>query len=185
MKKLSKAAVPSSELSKPDDDVVTSADIQLMKDHPAIVEEMPGFREFLHGYIKRVMKSGQKLYNPLSDDDADVEPDADEEPTSSAPAVPSSKPALGPPAAEPMRAGKATYKIYPGGKKWGGAPAVARVKNKPYVAGPDTKFKPGEQGEASIEGDKLRVKKVGSDHVQTWEPFDEAKRPVLYLRKRA
>jgi hypothetical protein len=35
---------------------LTSADVQLMKDHPDIVSELDGFREFLDKYIKREMK---------------------------------------------------------------------------------------------------------------------------------
>ena len=177
IKKLSKAAVPSDKLSDPDndDEPLTSADIQLMKDHPDIVEDMPGFREFLHTQIKKAMRPGQKLYNPLSDDNSDVEPETTPESGEEAPA------AAAPPPAAP-KAGKSSYKIYPGGKKYGGAPAVTRVKGKVYAAGTDTKFKPGEQGEASLDGDKLKVKKPGSDHTQTWEPVEESRRPVLYLR---
>jgi len=36
---------------------LTPADVQLMKDHPGIVSELDGFREFLDKYIKREMKS--------------------------------------------------------------------------------------------------------------------------------
>lgn len=35
---------------------LTPADVQLMKDHPNIVSELDGFREFLDKYIKREMK---------------------------------------------------------------------------------------------------------------------------------
>lgn len=35
---------------------LTSADVQLMKDHPNIVGELDGFREFLDKYIKKSMK---------------------------------------------------------------------------------------------------------------------------------
>jgi len=35
---------------------LTSADVQLMKDHPNIVSELDGFREFLDKYMKRQMK---------------------------------------------------------------------------------------------------------------------------------
>jgi len=35
---------------------LTSADVQLMKDHPNIVSELDGFREFLDKYIKREMR---------------------------------------------------------------------------------------------------------------------------------
>lgn len=199
IKKLSKVATPSDKLSEPDDEAVlqrvkkmksgepvdpdvdgdgdiTSADIQLMKDHPELVEEMPGFREFLHGVIKKAMRPGQKLYNPLKDDDADVEPAADAEP-----AAPAPEPAPVP------KASKSSFKIYPGASKYAGPdgkrpPAVTRVKGKVYRSGQDTKFTPGEQGEVSMDGDKLRVKKPGSDHTQTWEPVEEAKRPILYLR---
>jgi hypothetical protein len=36
---------------------LTSADVQLMKDHPNIVAELDGFREFLDKYVKREMKN--------------------------------------------------------------------------------------------------------------------------------
>lgn len=35
---------------------LTSADVQLMHDHPSMVAELDGFRDFLHKYIKREMK---------------------------------------------------------------------------------------------------------------------------------
>ena len=35
---------------------LTPADVQLMKDHPNIVSELDGFREFLDKYMKRQMK---------------------------------------------------------------------------------------------------------------------------------
>ena len=35
---------------------LTSADVQLMQDHPNIVSGLDGFREFLDKYIKREMK---------------------------------------------------------------------------------------------------------------------------------
>jgi hypothetical protein len=47
---------------------LTSADIQLMKDHPSIVRELDGFREFLHNAIRRTRKAGQTLVDPLEDD---------------------------------------------------------------------------------------------------------------------
>jgi hypothetical protein len=36
---------------------LTPADVQLMKDHPNIVSELDGFREFLDKYVKREMKA--------------------------------------------------------------------------------------------------------------------------------
>jgi len=49
---------------------LTAADIQLMKDHPDIVRELDGFREFLHNHIRRARKADQKLINPVKDDAA-------------------------------------------------------------------------------------------------------------------
>lgn len=48
---------------------LTPADIKLMKDHPDIVRELDGFREFLHNHIRRARRADQKLYNPVKDDD--------------------------------------------------------------------------------------------------------------------
>lgn len=36
---------------------LTSADVQLMKDHPDVVTELDGFRDFLQKYVKREMRS--------------------------------------------------------------------------------------------------------------------------------
>lgn len=45
---------------------LTGADVQLMKDHPGIVRELDGFREFLHNAIRRARK-GAELENPLGE----------------------------------------------------------------------------------------------------------------------
>lgn len=52
---------------------LTPADIKLMKDHPDIVRELDGFREFLHNHIRRARRADQKLYNPVKDE-GDSEP---------------------------------------------------------------------------------------------------------------
>lgn len=62
---------------------------------------------------------------------------------------------------------KGTYKIY--GKK-GAASAHTRLKGKAYVAGADTKFKPGDSASLSPEDGKLRVKNDDAD--QLWEPTE-------------
>jgi hypothetical protein len=40
---------------------LTAPDVQLMKDHPTIVTELDGFREFLHNYVRKARKEGQKV----------------------------------------------------------------------------------------------------------------------------
>lgn len=72
-------------------------------------------------------------------------------------------------AAATPRSSKETYKIYPGGKRWG-SPVVTRVKGKVFKGPMDSQFKPGEQAAVAPDGDRLRVKKTDSDHTQTWEP---------------
>lgn len=47
---------------------LTPADVQLMKDHPQIVRELDGFREYLGTVIRRRRKADQKLMNPIKDD---------------------------------------------------------------------------------------------------------------------
>lgn len=47
---------------------LSAADVQLMKDHPSIVRELDGFREFLHNTVRRARKSGQKVEDPLGED---------------------------------------------------------------------------------------------------------------------
>lgn len=46
---------------------LSPADIQLMKDHPDIVRELDGFREFLNNSIRRARKGGQQLEDPMSE----------------------------------------------------------------------------------------------------------------------
>lgn len=62
---------------------------------------------------------------------------------------------------------KKTYKIY---GKLKSAPVHTRLKGKAYVGSKETKFSPGEQANVEPEDDKLRVKKVDSDHSQLWDP---------------
>jgi hypothetical protein len=44
---------------------LSAADVQLMKDHPAIVAELDGFREFLDRALKKAQKPGQQILNPV------------------------------------------------------------------------------------------------------------------------
>ena len=44
---------------------LTSADVKLMKDHPSIVSQLDGFREYLDGVLRKSRKSGQTLYDPI------------------------------------------------------------------------------------------------------------------------
>lgn len=46
---------------------LSAADVQLMKDHPDIVRELDGFREFLATAIKRKRKDGQEVESPLGE----------------------------------------------------------------------------------------------------------------------
>ena len=46
---------------------LAAGDVQLMKDHPDIVRELDGFREFLHTYVKRARKADAKLEDPLGE----------------------------------------------------------------------------------------------------------------------
>jgi hypothetical protein len=46
---------------------LSAADVQLMKDHPDIVRELDGFREYLSKTIRRKRKEGQKLYDPMGE----------------------------------------------------------------------------------------------------------------------
>lgn len=167
---------------------LSAADVQLMKDHPDIVEDLDGFRDFLHNYVKRIGKKGIKgVKIDYLGDNSSAERQA-QKPQAGKPAPPAPRqPASAPtpeasPSAAPAPAGGKGYKIYPGGKRYGGKPVVTRVKNRVYGPSSDTAFKAGEQGEVSMDGDKLRVKKPGSDHTQTWDPVEEGKRPVLFLR---
>lgn len=72
---------------------------------------------------------------------------------------------------------KGTYKVYGGSKKHHpGRAVVTRLKGQVYgpAVGAQSAFVPGELGDVSFDNDKLLIKKQGADHVQTWEPFDEA-----------
>ena len=158
---------------------LSAADVQLMKDHPDIVRELDGFREFLHNYIRRARKEDQQLVNPLSDEEPVSSPlGPEEEPEAAAPSA----------TAEPATAGQKAYKIYKGGAKYGDKPVVTRYKGKVYGPSGETRFSPNEQGMVSPSTDgKLTVKKADSDHTQTWDSVGEGKKaqPVLYLHPRS
>lgn len=159
---------------------LTPADIQLMKDHPDIVRELDGFREFLHNHIRRARKADQKVYDPLEDDTtAGGEPVLDDDSAeASAPETPS-------PAAAPRMGGKTSYKIYKGGARYGNKPVVTRYKGKVYGPSGESQFNPNDTGIVSPgEDGKLNVKKPDSDHTQSWEPVGEGKRPVLLLKRK-
>jgi hypothetical protein len=144
---------------------LTAADVQLMKDHPDIVRELDGFREFLDKSIRKARKTNQAIINPISDEGGEA-------PKVTASAAASAAPPATAPAA---KAGKDTYKVYKGGPKYGGASVVTRYKGKVYGKSGASEFKPGETGRVSMDGDKLKVKKTGSDHTQIWDPVGESK----------
>ena len=49
---------------------LTAADVQLLKDHPDIVRELDGFREYLHNTVRRAMKAKpEDLEDPLGEGD--------------------------------------------------------------------------------------------------------------------
>lgn len=55
---------------------LTAADVQLMKDHPDIVRELDGFREYLHNTIRRNMKAKpEDLEDPLGEGDEQLDED--------------------------------------------------------------------------------------------------------------
>lgn len=47
---------------------LTAADVQLMKDHPEMVMELDTFRVYFDKYLKKTLRSGQKVMNPLEGD---------------------------------------------------------------------------------------------------------------------
>ena len=156
-----------------------------MKEHPAVIRELSGFREFLHSHIKRARKEDQKLMNPLGDDD-DSPPSSGSGGAAPAAAGGEEPAAASPEAPAPSSGGAPSsgknYKIYPGGSRYGGKPVVTRYKGKVYGPSGETQFKPNEQGVVSANGDKLSVKKPDSDHTQSWDAVGEGKRPVLRLK---
>jgi hypothetical protein len=46
---------------------LSGSDVRLMKDHPDIVRELDGFREFLSNAIRRMRKADQKVIDPLEE----------------------------------------------------------------------------------------------------------------------
>lgn len=56
---------------------LTAPDIQLMKDHPSIVRDLDGFREFLHNFIRRARKEDQQIEDPLGE--GELQEDDDEQ----------------------------------------------------------------------------------------------------------
>jgi len=75
-------------------------------------------------------------------------------------------------------ASKDTYRIY--GRK-NNRPVHTRYKGKAYGPGPttNTRFNPGQDAKVTRDPDgKLKVKKLGFDHTQTWDPIDEARQII-------
>lgn len=181
---------------------LSSADVQLMHDHPDITTDLDGFREFLHNYIRKERKIDEpaKVAAAIAD-----EPEGEEEapatqrdgtPPETAPtgvgaeAVPTAMPS-----AAKARKEKDTYKVYP----WRGKRSVVRVANKLYgtddggalKGGGTTKFKGGDRARISRDGDGVKVGSMDSDHTQTWDPIDQFDDPSMdestnpYWRKHA
>ena len=167
-------------------DEVTPADVQLMKDHPDIVCELEGFREFLHNYIRKARKADAELVGQNAEEE--IEPDEapatkPAAPTNLAPEVPA--PATERPAfsmkqgsGERTKRDKDTYKVYSPYK----GRTVARVANKLYGTElghnlPDgsgkSKFKGGDRVRVSRDGEKLKVNAIDGDHSQTWDPIEQ------------
>lgn len=55
------------------------ADVQLMKDHPEIVRDLDGFREYLHNVIRKARNTDQKVLDIRTDDPDEVGDDDAEE----------------------------------------------------------------------------------------------------------
>jgi len=173
---------------------VTPADVQLMKDHPDIVCELEGFRDFLHNYIRKARKADEELVGQNVEDEE--EEDMEEAPprAASTPASPSvvapevsaprgPAPAAAAPtnpaaAAAKAKRDKDTYKVYSPYK----GRTVARVANKLFGTElghnlPDgsgkSKFKGGDRVRVGREGDKLKVSSMDSDYSQTWDPIEQ------------
>jgi hypothetical protein len=142
-----------------DEEPLTAADVQLMKDHPDIVIELDGFREFLHNYVKREMKIDNAELGDEAPPQVKVPVASVPKPAAPAGAVPSTLPQ--------QRGQKGSYKIY--GRK-SGRPAHTRLKGQTYGAPDNTRFKPGETAAISPDNGKLRV--TADDRDQLWEPVD-------------
>ncbi len=163
---------------------LTAADVQLMKDHPDVVRELDGFREFLHNAIRRQRKSDQELENPLSDDSDRItikSPGESEEEIPSAPptlrggrggesaeeeaptttrgygrGTPGDTTPVPPAAGAAGKKSKDNYKVYP----FKGKRSVVRVGGKLYGTGENGSLASG--GETQFKGgERANIAKDG------------------------
>jgi hypothetical protein len=149
---------------------LTPADIQLLKDHPDMVRELDGFREFLANVIRRARKGLNKLEDPLGDEAGD------EIPGEAAPddaGVPSVEPVAhaprGPqePSAKAPKGPKAAYKIY--GRN-GPTPVHTRIKGRVFRPTQASQFKNGDlAGVGFDDDDTISVKNSETGHTQKWK----------------
>lgn len=105
---------------------LTAADVQLLKDHPDIVRELDGFRDYLHNTVRRAMKAKpEDLEDPLGEGDDAL----DEEDIEMKSVADKSK--AQPPKAAPSSGGK-DVKMASGKKAsvdWGGFDEGKRMKS--------------------------------------------------------
>lgn len=99
---------------------LTAADVQLMKDHPDIVRDLDGFRDYLHNTIRRTMKQGKPA---TADDQVEQGYDLDEQDPAQIKGKSVADPRSAAGAAAPSKPGEKSAKMASGKKAsidWGG-----------------------------------------------------------------
>lgn len=142
---------------------LTPADIQLLKDHPDMVRELDGFREFLANVIRRARKGLNKLEDPLGDElPGEASPEDAGGPPAAAAPVPREP-------SEPRqpKGPKAAYKIY--GRN-GPTPVHTRIKGRVFRPTQTSQFKNGDQASVGFDDDDtISVKNSDTGHTQKWK----------------
>ena len=156
---------------------LSPADVQLLKDHPDMVRDLDGFRQFLANKIRRARKDAPQVIDPLSDDSAaapsaEVPPGVDPAvvPADVAAATPAAAPAAAKkPAkpAKPAKGPKSAYKIY--GRN-GPTPVHTRIKGRVFRPTGDSRFQNGDRASIAFsDPDTISVKDDQSGHTQSWK----------------
>lgn len=155
---------------------LTDADVKLLKQHPDMVRDLDGFREWMHDRIRSARLGGSEEEVAA---DAPAQPSMESDPDYAeyqrlhakfgSPETPAAAKPL------PNSDGKA-YKVYP--SKNG---PVVRYKTKLYRAGADTKFSPNDRPFVALnaDGSRVKVKNPTDGHTQEWEFATEGKRRRL------
>jgi hypothetical protein len=164
---------------------LTAADVQLLKDHPDIVRELDGFREYFHNNVRRAMKAQpEDVESPMGEGDELDEDDEVISMRSAAEPEPGSPKPPSPPHASTKSTGAKSAKMSSGKDAtvdWGGFDESVRVSSPllveaaaivmsdrkgPYVIADGVEARPGNPNQTQYRaGSRVNVHRRGKKGV--------------------